>query len=121
MSEQFSAAMALAIPDVRVIATRLIHEQELLLEVESTQTTVACHQCGRTIGDFDGYDAPRRLRYEAMPGQPISIAFRPKRFRCPHCEGHPTTCQQLRWPTTPAPAEREIALERQVGHSPHIA
>jgi transposase len=114
MSDQPSFASPLDIPDVRVISTRLIHEQELLLTVESTQTTAACHRCGRTTSDFDGYDAPRRLRYDAMPGQPISIVFHPKRFRCPYCKDHPTTSQQLRWPTTSAPAEREIELERHV-------
>jgi hypothetical protein len=96
------------IPDVRVVSKRLVREQEVLIEVESIQTTVVCHRCRRTISEFDGYDEPRRLTYHSPSGQLVRASFRPKRFRCPACEDHPTTSQQLRWP----PAD---VKEREVG------
>ncbi|MFL5802530.1 MAG: hypothetical protein ACJ8CR_12425 [Roseiflexaceae bacterium] len=102
MPEQAAFTIPLDIPDVRVVSTRLVHEQELLIEIESTLATVACHQCGRTISEFDGYEQPYRLQQLPMPGHVVYLSFRPKRFRCPYCDDHPTTVQQLRQPTPDA-------------------
>jgi transposase len=90
-----SSRIGLDIPDIRIISTRLIHEQDLLIEVESTLTTVACTQCGRMISDLVGYDPPRTLRYLPPTGRPLDISFRPKRFRCSYCDDHPITIQYL--------------------------
>jgi hypothetical protein len=108
MSYQPLSIGSLGIPDVQIVSTRLVHEQEVMIEVESTQMTVACHLCGRTIDDFDGYGEPRRLDYPGPSGQVVRICFRPKRFRCSACDGHPTTSQQIRWPPADL-KERELA------------
>jgi transposase len=101
--------LLLGIPDIRIVSTRLVREQEVLIEVENTQTTIVCHCCGRTISEFDGYDAPRKLKYHALSGQVGAISFRPKCFRCPYCLDHPTTSQQIIWP----PADlQELELGR---------
>jgi len=101
MTNQFSSAETLDIANIRILSTRLIHEQELVIEVESTLTTVACAQCGRTIGESDGYDTSRKLRYLPPTGRPVYIAFRPKRFRCAYCDGHPITLQQIKLNNAP--------------------
>ena len=44
-----------------------------------------------TLGD------PILLRHLPILGYPVSIRMRPKRFRCPDCDNHPTTTQRLRW------------------------
>ena len=92
-----SSAFSLGIPDVRVLSMSLAREQEVFIEVESTLTTIACHRCGRTIGESAGYDYPRRLHHLPTSGHLVFISFRPKRFRCPHYDDHPITTQQLRW------------------------
>jgi ribosomal protein L37E len=107
MSYQSSSTLSLGIPDVRIVSTKLVREQEVVIEVESTQTTVVCHRCGRTISAFDGYDEPHRFDYHAPSGRLVRIAFRPKRFRCSSCDTHPTTSQQLRWPPADV-KEREL-------------
>jgi transposase len=36
-----------------------------------------------------------RLRHLPILGRPVIIEIRPKRFRCPTCDGNPTTTQKL--------------------------
>lgn len=98
MLQQSSSRLLPEIPDVRIVSTRLVREQEVLIEIERTQNTVICRRCGRTISEFDGYDEPRRLDYHPPSGQVVRILFRPKRFRCSSCDDCPTTSQQLNWP-----------------------
>jgi transposase len=105
-----SSINGLDIPNIRIVSTKLIHEQDLLVEVESTLTTIACTQCGRMISDFVGYDPPRRLRYLSPEGRPLLISLRPKRFRCPYCDDHPITIQYL---------QIHQPLTRSVGDSEH--
>jgi transposase len=95
MATQPSFSIDLDLPDIRIISTRLAHEQDLIIEVECVSTTVSCDQCRRPISEFDGYAAPRKLRYLMRTGSPVCISFRPKRFRCPYCDEHPITLQQL--------------------------
>jgi predicted RNA-binding Zn-ribbon protein involved in translation (DUF1610 family) len=98
MPSQPALPTSLDSPDVRIVSTRLAREQDLLIEIESTRATVACQYCGRTIGQLDGYEEPRKLDYLPACGQVVAIVVRLKRFRCPNCADHPTTIQQLDWP-----------------------
>jgi transposase len=90
-------AIPLDIPDVRVLRTEQTKAGEFILTVESTITTTPCRRCGRILTDLHGLDDPRQLRHLAIFGGPVSIQIRPKRFRCWHCAGHPTTTQELDW------------------------
>jgi transposase len=97
MSKQPFISVPLDIPDVRVLQTDLTQANELILTVESTLATATCHQCGRTITEQHGEDRPRLLRHLPILGRPVYLRIRPKRFRCPYCDDHPTTTQQLDW------------------------
>jgi len=114
MASQSSFSIELDIPDISIVSTRLIHEQDLLLEVESKLATVSCDQCRRPIGEFDGYDAPRKLRYLTRTGSLLYISFRPKRFRCPYCEDHPITIQHLQMYQ---PLARSVGESENLGRS----
>jgi transposase len=83
MDNQSAGAIVLDMPNIRVRATRLAREQEIIVEIESTPTTAACRCCGRTISEFAGYDQPRRVPYVPTAGGFTRIYFYPKRFRCP--------------------------------------
>jgi transposase len=102
MADQPTIAIPLDIPDVRVLRTELTREQDLIIEVDSTLTTAVCRRCGRTITEFHGYDQPIQLRHLSILGYVVYIRIRPKRFRCPSCEEHPTTTQRLSWYTPKA-------------------
>jgi transposase len=90
-------SIPLDIPDVRVLQTELTKAGELILTVESTLTSTICRRCGRTITERHGLDEPRLLRHLPILGRVVYLRIRPKRFRCPWCDDHPTTTQQLDW------------------------
>ena len=90
-------SIPLDIPDVRVLQTDLTAAGEFILTVETTLTHTICQRCGRPISDQHGVDAPRLLRHLPILGRPVYLRIRPKRFRCPFCEGQPTTTQQPDW------------------------
>ena len=90
-------SIPLDIPDLRVLQTELTKDGELILSVESTLSSTTCRRCGRTITDRHGADEPRLLRHLPSLGRVVYLRIRPKRFRCPFCDGHPTTTQTLDW------------------------
>src|SRR5690242_14623174 len=90
-------SIPLDIPDVRVLQTELTKDGEFILTVESTLTSTTCRRCGRTITERHGVDEPRLLRHLPILGRVVYLRIRPKRFRCPWCDGHPTTTQTLDW------------------------
>jgi len=90
-------SIPLDIPDVRVLQTELTKASELILTVESMLTSTTCRRCGRTLTAQHGVDEPRLLRHLPILGRVVYLRIRPKRFRCPWCDGHPTTTQQLDW------------------------
>jgi transposase len=90
-------SIPLDIPDVRVLQTELTKDGELILTVESTIAHTTCRRCGRTLTERHGLDEPRLLRHLPILGRVVYLRIRPKRFRCPWCDDHPTTTQQLAW------------------------
>src|SRR5215210_6513280 len=102
MTEQPTISIPLDLPDVCVLRTQVLSLQLLLIEVESTLTGTTCRRCGRTIHDFHGFDQPVQLRHLPILGSAVYIRIRPKRFRCPYCDDHPTTTQRLTWYTPKA-------------------
>jgi len=90
-------SIPLDIPDVRVLQTDLTQADEFILTVESTLESTSCRRCGRSITEQHGEDRPRLLRHLPILGRPVYLRIRPKRFRCPYCDDHPTTTQELDW------------------------
>ena len=97
MPQHSFISIPLDIPNIRVTKTEITKTGDLLLTVESLLTSTTCRRCGQTITNRHGYDEPRDLRHLPILGRPVYLRLRPKRFRCPHCDGHPTTTQHLDW------------------------
>jgi transposase len=87
----------LDLPDVRILEVTQLSPQGWLIRVESTLKGSICAKCGRAIESFHGYDAPLRLRHLPLFEVPVWIEIRPKRYRCPHCGGGPTSTQSPTW------------------------
>lgn len=87
----------LDLPDVKVLNTEMTEAGDLIITVESTRQGATCRRCGRAIEHFHGYDKPLRLRHLPILERRVTIEIRPKRYRCPYCEDHPTTTQRLEW------------------------
>ena len=84
----------LDIPDVRVLQTQLTAQGEFIITVESTVSSAVCHRCGRMIRKSYGTDDWVTVQHLPILGRPVYLRYRPKRYRCDTCEGHPTTTQQ---------------------------
>jgi transposase len=87
----------LDLPDVRVLKSEINRTGALIITVESAKDTATCHRCGKTIRKFHGHDDWVEIRYLPVFGRPTYLRYRPKRYRCENCEGHPTTSQRLDW------------------------
>lgn len=97
MPSQPFISIPLDIADVRILQTDLTKAGELILTVESTLEHTTCRKCGRIITEQHGSDKSRLLRHLPVLGRPVYLRIHPKRFRCPWCDDHPTTTQQLDW------------------------
>lgn len=109
----------LDIPDVHLLSSRPGERGEFILEVESSLNSTTCRRCGEEITEFHGYDQPIRLRHLPVFGRDVWIEIRPKRYRCPHCDDHPTTTQRLSWhkPRSPHTKAFDAWLVSMLGNS----
>lgn len=89
--------LPLDIPEVEVLATEFQPDGALLIKVESTRQGARCGRCGREIQQFHGYDRPIQLRHLPMLERRVYLEIRPKRYRCPYCQGRPRTTQRCDW------------------------
>jgi transposase len=87
----------LDIPNVRVLKTELNERGELIITIESTKTGVSCRRCGHWIEKFHGHDDWVILRHLPVFGRSSYLRYRPRRYQCLECEGHPTTTQSVDW------------------------
>ena len=97
MPKQPFVSIPLDIPDVCVLQIDLTQANEFIFTVESTLTTTTCRRCGRTLTEQHGEDRSRLLRHLPILGRVVYLRIRPKRFRCPYCDEHPTSTQELDW------------------------
>lgn len=93
----------LDIPDVRVLQTEINKVGELIITIESTKEGTNCHRCGREIRKRHGYDDWMIIRHLPVFGRPSYLRYRPRRYQCLACEGHPTTTQRVEWRESNSP------------------
>ena len=86
-------SVPLDIPDVQVLQTQITSQGEFIITVESTLASARCHRCGRELRQFYGLDKWVMVRHLPILGRPVYLRYRPKRYRCKDCDGHPTTTQ----------------------------
>ena len=87
----------LDIPEVRVLQIEITPRGDCTITVESMRDGTQCRKCGQEIGTFHGLDEWLTLRHLPILGRKVFLRLRPKRYRCPYCEGGPTTTQELAW------------------------
>lgn len=94
MSARFQ--IPLDIPNVKILSVKNGSKGEFILSVESTLHSTHCQHCKREISDFHGFGKPIRLQHLPILERVVYVEIRPKRYRCPHCNGR-TTTQRLDW------------------------
>ncbi|MGZ9223337.1 MAG: transposase [Anaerolineales bacterium] len=93
----------LEIADVRILQTAMGEGGELIITVESIKKETACRKCGRWITKLHGQDEWVISRHLPVFGRPSYLRYRPKRYPCQDCEGHPTTTQSPEWQDANSP------------------
>src|SRR5512144_2928373 len=111
--------LPLDIPEVKVLSTECRPDGALLIQVESTRQGACCSRCGRETHHFHGYDRPIQLRHLPLLERQVYLEIRPKRYRCPSCEGRPTTTQRCDWyePNSPHTKAFEKGVLRSLVNS----
>ena len=97
MMANTSIEIPIDLPDTKILAVNKTASGDWLIQLESTLKGTKCRQCGRPIEQFHGYDGALRLRHLPLFEVPVWIEFSPKRYRCKHCDGKPTTTQRVSW------------------------
>jgi len=87
----------LDLPDVNVLEVEVVGKEAIHIKVESTLNYAYCHRCGKRITVLHGYGDWVKVEHLPSFGRAVFIHYRPKRYECPHCDGRPTTRQQLAW------------------------
>src|SRR5512135_954036 len=111
--------LPLDLPEVEVLSTEFRSDGALLIQVESTRQGACCSRCGREIYHFHGYDRPIQLRHLPILERRVYLEIRPQRYRCPSCEGRPTTTQRCDWyePNSPHTKAFEKGVLRSLVNS----
>ena len=115
--------LPLDIPEVEVLSTEFRSDGARLIKVESTRQGACCSRCGRATHHFHGYDRPVQLRHLPLVERQVYLEIRPKRYRCLHSEGWPTTTQRCAWyePNSPHPKAFEKGVLRCLVNSTVVA
>ena len=87
----------LGIPDVRILQTSTGERGEIIITIESTKAGTRCRKCGNWITKQHGRDEWVTIRHLPVFGRPTYLRYRPNRYQCQDCAGHPTTTQGLEW------------------------
>jgi len=87
----------LDIENVKIEQVEFTQHNTIMITVTSTLESTFCHRCGKEIHDFYGYNREIELRHLSILGRPTYLRIKPKRYRCPCCQDHPTTTQKLSW------------------------
>jgi transposase len=106
MSEQPEIRFPLDLPNVKILKMETNKAGDYIITVESTLTSTHCRECGREIDEFHGYGRWIELRHLPILDHKVWIRYRPKRYRCPDCDDHPTTTHQVSWHERNSPHTR---------------
>lgn len=106
MSTKPEISFPLDLPNIKIIKTEMNKARDYIITVESSVTSTECEKCGRKIERFHGYGRWLELRHLPILDHKVWIRYRPKRYRCPYCDDHPTTTHQVEWHERNSPHTR---------------
>jgi len=87
----------LALPDITVTKiSKSSDDRRITFVVESTCGNVPCRQCGKPTRGH-GHGRSLCLRHLSLLGKETYIEITPRRGRCEHCNGNPTTTEKCDW------------------------
>jgi transposase len=89
------------------------------IKLESSLEYGYCRQCGQKITALHEREDWVKVQHLPILDRAVFLYYQPKRYRCPDCEGRPTTTQQLSWhqPNSPHTVAYDRYLLRAVVNS----
>jgi len=90
-------AEVLGLSDVEIESvTTDLRARQITIRVSSIKDEILCCECNQPTNPH-GLGRLLRLRHLPILGKETTIEIIPRRGRCPHCDGGPTTTQRLDW------------------------
>ena len=108
-------AEVLGLSDVEIESvTTDLRARKITIRVSSTKDEILCRECNKQTNPH-GRGRLLRLRHLPILGKETTVEIIPRRGRCPHCDGGPTTTQRLDWYDTNSkftrPYEQHLLFE----------
>lgn len=89
-------SIPLDIPEVNIVRAYLNEDNDYIITVESSQSSIVCQHCGRNITKFQGQGREIKLRHLSIFAYRTYIHLSPNQAKCSHCDNKMTT-QSLAW------------------------
>ena len=67
------------------------------IKLESSLEYAYCRKCGQVITALHEREDWVKVQHLPILDRAVFVYYQPKRYRCPDCEGGPTTTQRLSW------------------------
>ena len=67
------------LPNIKVVSVIKNERNHLIITVEATGTSIACHVCGKQITKLHGCDRERKLRHLPVFGKQTFIVYKHNR------------------------------------------
>lgn len=89
------------------------------IKLESSLEYAYCRECGQRITALHEREDWVKVQHLPILDRAVFVYYRPKRYRCPDCEGGPTTTQRLSWhqPNSPYTVAYDQYLLRMLVNS----
>jgi transposase len=94
--------LLLDLPKVQVQEVHQDRNGSYIVTLVSTERGATCHKCNKRIDKPNGYGEWVTLRHTAIFDKLVYLRIRLPRYQC-HCDGQPTTTQQVSWFTRRSP------------------
>lgn len=108
----------LDIADVNVLSVEFRGEA-YHIKLESSLEYATCRKCGQVIRALHEREDWVKVQHLPILDRAVFLYYQPKRYRCPDCEGGPTTTQRLSWhePNSPHTVAYDHYLLRMLVNS----
>jgi transposase len=106
---QQQITIPLDIADVNVLSVEF-KSGAYHIKLESSLEYAYCRQCGQRITTLHEREDWVKVQHLPILDRAVFLYYRPKRYRCPDCEGGPTTTQRLSWHVPNSP--HTVAYDR---------
>lgn len=84
-------------PGVTVTKVTTSSNDDIIIAVDTTESSAPCRLCGKQLTKQHGFDKSRKLRHTTVFDTPTYIVYKPHRYICNDCDNHPTTTATPSW------------------------